>query len=147
MTVLITILLLAGVAEAIWPPGYSVNLTQEGTFVISEDIRSDTDDVYNDDDEMIKPRELERFGLQAHAAKFYRIHKMVRQHNEVFSDKPGIAADNVKPAESNFDREEPLPWEAGFVDEKGDFIDRVTSNRLLFAAAETLICRTGMCCI
>lgn len=113
-------------SKAIWPPGYSVNLTQEGTFVISEDISSDIDDVYSDDDEMIKDGDLHKFALQKDVAKYYQIHRMAMQRNAVyFDDKNKSVIENVNVFESNFEHEEPLPWEAGFVDKRGNFLEDV----------------------
>lgn len=129
---LLVILLVTSEAIAIWPPGYSVNLTQEGTFVISEDIQSDVEDVYSDEDEMIKEKDLQKFALQRDTAKYYQIHRMAMQYNKVYDDKKNkMSQDNVKIFESNFDREEPLPWEAGFVDKEGNFLDRVQKDSLL----------------
>lgn len=125
MTVLGLILFIVINCEAIWPPGYSINLTEEGNFVISDDISSDTDDVYDDDDEMIKKHDLHNFALNNDTAKYYQIHRMALQHNRVHSDeKFERMRGNVKVFETNFENEEPLPWEVGFVHE--------TEVRLIF---------------
>lgn len=134
---LLVILFLSG-TNAIWPPGYEVNLTQEGTFVVSEDIGSDVEDVYTDDDEMIKQKDLRHFNLEKDKGKYYRLHRMAMQSNRYTEDESEMEiSKNVKVVESNFDLEEPIPWQAGFVDKKGNFIEPDNRNvRYLNAMAQ-----------
>lgn len=122
LQLLLQILLVISNTKAIWPPGYSVNLTQEGTFVIAEDIKSDTDDVYSEDDEMIKQSDLHSITLEDDAAKYYQIHKMAMQRNRVQTESEFKVNGNVKVFESNFEHEEPVPWEAGYVDKQGNYL-------------------------
>lgn len=125
LQLLLPILALISNTKAIWPPGYSINLTEEGTFVIAEDIQSDIEDVYSEDDEMIKESDLRKTALEEDAAKYYQIHKMAMQRNKAQRESNFKVDGNVKVFESNFEHEEPLPWEAGFVDKKGNVINEV----------------------
>lgn len=108
---------------AIWPPPYSVNLSQEETFVISELLRdSDVQDVY-DEEEMIKKEDLaERQNPYLRNDKYFRIHRQVRRYNDKFGGESSYNTNKTKMyKELNPDAEEPVPWKAGFVDEEGRF--------------------------
>lgn len=122
---LLQVLFITANTKAIWPPGYSINLTQEGTFIIAEDIESDAKDIYNDNDEMIKETDLHQLQLKKDAAKYYQIHRMAMQRNKIQTDGKYKADVNVKVFESNFEHEEPVPWKAGFADKNGNLVDDV----------------------
>ncbi|KAJ8915646.1 hypothetical protein NQ315_003430 [Exocentrus adspersus] len=110
----------------IWPPPYSVNLSHEETFVISEMLKdNDVQDVY-DEEELIKQEDTrERLNLKtSENEEFYRIHQQARRYNDRLSKDEGYNKDKVQIfKEFNPDVEEPVPWKAGFVDEKGKFLE------------------------
>ncbi|XP_023309947.1 uncharacterized protein LOC111691408 [Anoplophora glabripennis] len=108
---------------AIWPPAYSVNLSHEETFVISEPLKdSDVQDVY-DEEELIEKEDLaERRSMKSQNEKYFRIHRQVGRYNDKFGGEDGYNKDKIKVFEEyNPDVDDPVPWKAGFVDEHGKF--------------------------
>lgn len=115
----------------IWPPAYKINLTQSGTFVISEEFGSDDyDDILDSEDEMIKEKDLEVFKLDKDSKKYFGIHQLVKNRNKRV--QTNNFPEDVKNAailkESIFEQEDPIPWEAGFVDRNGNLIQPVRSQ-------------------
>lgn len=131
-----TLIALFSSANAFWQPGYSVNLSHSGTFVISEELSSDdVNDVYDDADEMIKESSLNKFDLRSDSDKYFRIHQMaMRKHayNRDVDFDESVDNSAVKIKESIFDGEDPVPWKAGFVDKNGSYLQfvQITSKSL-----------------
>lgn len=100
---------------SIWPPPYEIKLTDSETFVIS-DI---SDDLLTDEDEMIPAKPV------IDNDKYFRIHQIALRHNkrELKEKKPSRNITKIK--EHNFDLDDAIPWEGGFVDKKGNFIQPV----------------------
>lgn len=113
--------------NAIWPPAYSINLTQSGTFVIAEEFGSDDiSDIY-DDDEMIKDQDIKNLNLDRDNKKYFQIHQMAMRRNKASNEdhiKKKVFI--TKPKESIFDTEDPTPWEAGYVNSEGELIQTVS---------------------
>lgn len=116
--------------QGIWPPAYKINLTQSANFVISEEFGSDdSDDIYDSEDEMIKEKDLKAFGLNTDSKKYFGIHQFVKNRNRKESDDFPQDVKNAKILkETIFDLEDPVPWEAGFVDQNGKFIQPVSTH-------------------
>lgn len=100
-----------------WPPPYEVNLKQEETFVISDLVENeDVNDVYKEEEEIIKREDLEKFHFNLNNdEKYYRLHRNVRKQNIISQTTPKNDKNIKKYDEFNPDVDEPLPWEAGFV--------------------------------
>lgn len=132
MTVAITLelmLLFPQIIYGIWPPAYKINLTQSGTFIISEEFGSDdSDHILDSEDEMIKEKDLEMLGLHSDSKKYFGIHQLVKNRNKrVRNNNFAEEVKNVKVLkETIFEQEDPVPWAAGFVDKNGNFIQPVS---------------------
>ncbi|RZC39219.1 hypothetical protein BDFB_007510, partial [Asbolus verrucosus] len=110
----------------IWPPPYEIKLNDGETFVISE--FSDTDDLYNDEDEMIQDGTLKSH-KNGDKEKYFRIHQMAIRHNKREMSKRKESSKNIKRIkEHNFDLDDAVPWEGGFVDKHGSFIQPDNEN-------------------
>lgn len=122
------------VIHAIWPVAYNINMSQSETFVVSEIFSSDDEsDFY--DDEMIKEEELKPFDLPQDNVKHYRIHQTASRRNKK-SDVDNFAGDELKFKlnETNmYEDLEPEPWEAGFVDNNGSFIEIVIEIKINYS--------------
>ncbi|KAH0817794.1 hypothetical protein GEV33_004998 [Tenebrio molitor] len=109
-------------ASGIWPPPYEIKLDDAETFVISE--LSESDDLFNDEDEMIRAKPP-----SADQKKYSRIHQIALRHNKKeWNRNRAEPENNVKIKEHNFDLENAVPWEGGFVDKNGDFIQPDNEN-------------------
>lgn len=111
--------------EAIWPPAYKVNLSDQETFVIHEEFG--LDDLYSDEDEMIKEKDLKRINFVDNNDKYFRIHKLAMRkniENKKFQLKMQKEYKKIK--ENAFKNEESVPWIGGFVDKSGNFIINVS---------------------
>lgn len=122
-------LLYPKIISGIWPPAYKINLTQSGTFVISEEFGSDdSDDILDNEDEMIKAKDLEVLKLRSDSKKYFGIHQLVKNRNN--REQSNNFLEDVKNVkilkERIFDQEDPMPWTAGFVDRNGNFIQPVS---------------------
>ncbi|XP_063905573.1 uncharacterized protein LOC135124444 [Zophobas morio] len=111
----ISLLLLAREVLSIWPPPHEIHLEDGETFVISE--ISESDDIFSDEDEMI-PVEPSPDSEK----KYFMIHQIALHQNkrELTENQP--VKNITKFEEHNFDLDEAIPWEGGFVDTKGNFI-------------------------
>ena len=125
----ISLLLLAREVLSIWPPPHEIHLEDGETFVISE--ISESDDIFSDEDEMI-PVEPSPDSEK----KYFMIHQIALHQNkrELTENQP--VKNITKFEEHNFDLDEAIPWEGGFVDTKGNFIQPV----VLSLAIYSLIC-------
>ncbi|XP_045461227.1 uncharacterized protein LOC123671423 isoform X1 [Harmonia axyridis] len=63
--------------QCFWPPAYVIDLHDNDTFEISEDLGMNTDDIVEDSDEMIPERELSRFQFNKNPHKFVRLHQII----------------------------------------------------------------------
>ncbi|KAG5879115.1 hypothetical protein JTB14_031662 [Gonioctena quinquepunctata] len=107
--------------SCIWPPAYKVNLTDEGTFEIFETIKnSEVQDVY-DEEELVKRQDMDKLGVKPQLDKFFRIHNSLQKSKEIVSKDEQIKKKVFETL--NPDREYPLPWKGGFVDQDGNFKD------------------------
>lgn len=100
---------------SIWPIPYDVNLHQEQTFEI--DLSDDPDE-----DEMIK----DDMRLTDEDNKLSRLHRITGRSNKEVEEEEDWGHTNIKFPEENFDLEDPIPWQGGFVDPQGNFIHPVT---------------------
>ncbi|EFA06362.1 hypothetical protein TcasGA2_TC009238 [Tribolium castaneum] len=117
MTCVSVFVLLILQVSAFWPPPYEVKLDDSETFVISEF----SDDLLGDEDEMIPVKATQN------DEKYYRIHQIALRHNKrEFNEKKPRNITKIK--EHNFDLDDAVPWQGGFVDKKGNFIQPDNEN-------------------
>lgn len=101
----------------IWPPPYRIHLNHSEDFVIFETFGSeDSDDIYSDDDEMIKPLDIRSLDISKDAVKYLRIHKLAMKQGR--ENLPDIKRPKrLKWPETNYDQVKSKAWIAGhFVD-------------------------------
>ncbi|KAL3287109.1 hypothetical protein HHI36_001590 [Cryptolaemus montrouzieri] len=108
--------------QCFWPPSYDINLHENITFVISEDQKDEDDKIVQDEDEMILNDELEKLQFNENSNKFAKLHQIAfrkRENIETFQ------VNTMKYHESNWDSEEMIPKEIGFVGENGTLEDLI----------------------
>lgn len=111
-------------AKAIWPPSYTVNLTQQANFVVFEEFGTDDDDSYSLDDEMIKNDEVGRYNLVNDENKYFMLHHLTKRKNTENKDEESNKKQQVVPMEGEY-YDEPQMSSAGFVNGNGEFLVRV----------------------
>lgn len=101
-----------------WPLPYEVKLDQSETFVISP--FEDKDDLFSDEDEMIQPPKN-----PINENRFFRLHQIAHQQNkrDMVTKRP--LKKMTKWQEENIDNDEPIPWEARFINSNGSLIHPV----------------------
>lgn len=115
--------LLLHVGKCIWPRPYKVDLSEKKTFELSEEISSDDeDDIFDPDDEMIKPQDLARLNIHEDEDKHYRIHQVAIRRNKKSGDETTKTLNNnYRFNETNvYDYVESEPFQAEYVDNEND---------------------------
>nr|CAI5863591.1 unnamed protein product [Callosobruchus analis] len=123
LTLYYALVLRTQLVECFWPPPVDIDFKQEEVFELSDPIKvEEVQDVY-DEDEMIQDQHRKALGVKPYADKLYVFHRNLKR--EEVKKTPVERKQRQKFVESNPDLEEPIPWKAGIVNEKGEFSEDV----------------------
>ncbi|XP_044744680.1 uncharacterized protein LOC123306647 [Coccinella septempunctata] len=91
--------------KCFWPPPYTIDLHDEGTFEISEDLDTKMDKIVEDEDEMIADKELSRLQFNKNPHKFVRLHQAVDGIEKNAEREDDLLNNSFNISEENFYKE------------------------------------------
>ncbi|XP_018333335.1 uncharacterized protein LOC108742568 [Agrilus planipennis] len=125
--------------DSFWPLAYDVDLYENETFEIAEDIASDMKSLTGDEDEMIRQIEIKLLGFTQNSNQYYFLHRLIKRNNKKLkkfkykmdntTENQQIIVKTEEVTEPNYILDDSQPWIGGFVDKEG----HLKSNKVIIS--------------